>query len=390
MKQTIYLIVAAILTANALGLGIAPASIDIDHGTESIEKMLIINNEDKDIDVVLYAQGELAEYLEVSDAIIHLTPGQDTVPFKLKVKSPLLSTPGKHEIELVAMEVPRKEANQGTMIVTRQAVISKVNIVVPYPGKYAEGTLHIPDPVSGEPINFVIKLRNLGRNPIDEASARIELYSPTNDLIATLESDRKPVKPKEMRELVARYHNALNTGKYYVKAFVNYDGEEFMLEEVFEIGNLLINIDNIYVKNFRIGEIAKFDIIVESKWNEPIPDVFADMEIRDKFGQVEAMYKTTETDVPAYSKEFLEAYWDTRDASVGKYNAKITLHFLGNNLEKSITLNVREDSIDIDHTPTARLIDQPQSQGNSTILVLVVISIVFNIAIFALLARRKK
>jgi len=391
MKQTIYLMMAILLAASVLSLGIAPANLDIQHNADKWQDMFIVNNEHKDIDIVLYAQGENGDQLELSTAIIHLNPDDETVPFELRLAGHEITTPGRHEIQLVAMELPRETANTGTVIATRQAVISKINVVVPYPGTYAEGTLYIPKPSAGEPIDLVVKLTNLGQDIIKEANARIEIYSPTNELLANIQSNSKTLKPKEMRELVARYNNGLSKGRYYAKAIVNYDGKEFIIEDSFEIGNLLLELDNIYVKEFRLGEIAKFDIIVESKWNEPIPDVFADMEIRDKYGKVEAMYKTTEVDVPAYSKEFLEAFWDTREALPGRYTAKVTLHFLGNNVDKTLSLNVRDDAIDIDFMPTAHAIEyEPEDDSNMMIVVLVTVSIIMNIAIFTILARRKR
>jgi len=203
-------------------------------------------------------------------------------------------------------------------------------------------------------------------------------------------SDQKEVNPKHMRELVARYENGLLLGKYYVKAVVTYDGKEIVIEDTFEVGNLLVELTGIYVKQFRLGEIAKFDILIESKWNEPIADVFADMEIKDK-GKSLTRFKTSEVDLDPYAKEVLNAYWDTADVSIGTYRAKVTLHFLGKNLEKEMTLNVREDAIDIDFMPTAMAIDTPEpSKRDSYIIILVALSIIVNITLFIIFARRKR
>jgi hypothetical protein len=194
-----------------------------------------------------------------------------------------------------------------------------------------------------------------------------------------------------MREIVARYHTPLNEGKYYAKAVVEYDGREIVLEQAFELGNMLIDLKSIYVKDFRLGEIARFDLMIESKWNEQIPDVYADMQVKDAYGRQLTKFKTRETDLDPYTVEVLDAYWDTGEAVVGTYTAKVTLHFLGNNLEKTITLNVREDSIDIDFMPTAQVIGE-EAPGTQTsfIIILIVVSMVINIALVLWLARRRK
>jgi hypothetical protein len=390
-KISIYIMMTFILLAQALGIGIAPGSVDIDSLTSHTETFYIINNEGKDMSVVVYAQGDNAEYLTLSDSIINVKSNEQTKAFTVTVNAPNLNKPGKHEIQLIAMEMPKEGSTQNT-VATRQAVLSKINLVVPYPGKFIEAELVTPDK-NAEEFVFAVKVKNLGNEIINEAHARIEIYSPTNDLIASIQTDKKSIKSKEMREIVARYQNQLNVGKYYAKAIVSYDGEELILEKTFEIGDLMVEVDNIYVSSFKLGDIAKFDIIIESKWNELITDLFADIEIKDKYGKVQTKFKTREIDVKPHSKEFLDAYWDTKDVTIGRYQAKISLHFLGNNIDKTISLDVKEDSIDIDLMPTANVIEGGSTapgERDSMIIIIVIVSMVVNIGLFIIFARRKK
>jgi hypothetical protein len=390
-KIIIYLTLAIILIAGASAIGIAPGSVDVDSSKSRQETFYIINNEAKDMNVVIYAQGENSEYLTLSNSIINIKANEQTKAFTVTIDAPNLQKPGKHEIQLIAMEMPDETNSQNT-IATRQAVLSKINIVVPYPGKFIEAELVTPDKNSEEFV-FGVKVKNLGNEIINEATARIEIYSPTNDLVASIQTDKKSIKSQEMREIVARYDNKLNIGKYYAKAIVNYDGKELVLEKTFEIGNLMIDIDNIYVSSFKLGDIAKFDIVLESKWNELITDLFADVEIKDKYGNVQTKFKTREIDIKPYSKEFLDAYWDTKDVTIGKYQAKISLHFLGNNIDRTISLDVKEDSIDIDMMPTAMAINPASSEPSerdSMIIIIVIVSMLVNVGLFIIFARRKK
>jgi hypothetical protein len=390
MRALAYILIATLLIANALALGVAPASIDMTYGNERTETVFIVNNEHKDMAVLVYASGELSQYIQLSQAIVKLSASEETKAVTVTIRDPKISTPGSHTADLTIIEIPPDQAGEGTVIATRKAVIAKISMLVPYPGKYAEGDLVVPKAAANMPIDFVVKLRNKGTQTIEKATARVEIYSPTNELLSTLQSDAKPVEPDQMRELVAKYQNGLPKGRYYAKAIVSYDGQELILEQSFQIGELVVDIRNIYAKEFKLGQIALFDIIVESLWNEPIPDVYADMEIKDGYGATLTSFKTAQTDLAPYEKEVLNAYWDTKGISAGQYQAKVTLHFLGNNIEKSITLNVREDGIDVDLMPTAKVVQEPTSKRDMYIVLLVIISIIVNIALFVIFARRKK
>jgi len=371
-------LLAVILAAQALGLGIAPAQIDVNH--PGSEQMFIINNEHKDMSVLLYAQG--GDFVELPQ-ILHLKSTDETKQFSVEILKPDTDVPGRHDVQVIAIEVPE---DQSETIVARQAVVGIVSYLIPYSGKFAEAELVTP---TNEPLDFVIKIRNRGTEDIQKASALIEIFSPTNELIASLHSDTKSVEPDTLRELVARYNTPLNPGKYYAKATVNYDGQEIIIEQPFEIGSMLVEIKSIYVKEFKLGGIAKFDILIESKWNDIIPDLFADFVIKDKYGKQLTKFKTRDIDLAPGELQVLDAYWDTDEVLEGQYNAKITLHFLGNNLEKSITLSVREDAIDIDLMPTGQAITEAPGTEVSFVIILIIISIIVNIALIIWFARRK-
>ena len=385
-KLGIYLAVAILLIANAMAIGIAPGTIDTEFGTE--KKILIINNEHKDFNVAVYAEGSLADYIEISESMISMSADENTREIKVKIIEPDYVSPGKLTADLIVMELPD---GQKSTISTRQAVISKISATVPYPGKFAEAKLKIPDADAQDPIDFVIKITSKGKKTIERAKARIDVFSPSNELLVSLHTDEKPVQPGETRELVARYHNGLPEGRYYARAVVDYDGNEIELEKTFDIGNMLIVLHNIKVKQFTLGSIAKFDIMIENTWNEQIPDVYANLGIRDKYGKAQTEFKTSEIDIMPGDTEILNAYWDTSDISPGRYSAQVTLHFIGNNIQKSMTLNVGEDGIDIDFMPTGMVIEQSgPTKRDSYIIILVVLSMIVNALLIIYFARRRR
>ena len=162
------------------------------------------------------------------------------------------------------------------------------------------------------------------------------------------------------------------------------------LKSPFEVGSFLIEIKNIYVEQFRLGDIAKFDIVIQNRWNELIPDIYADMDIQDTTGRSMTKFKTASTDLSKDSTDILQAYWDTRDIDEGIYKAKLTLHFLGNNMEKKMVLTVRSDAIDIDFSPTAFATSAKSRDQTSFTIILIILSMVINISLIIWFARRRE
>jgi hypothetical protein len=384
-RDKVYLLLIVLLAAQAMAIGIAPGEIDANFGSN--KKVLVINNQHKDMQVAVYAEGELAEYIEISEAMLSFTPDDDMKEILVTVNNLEGAKPGKIKADLIAIELP---SGKGSGIAARQAVISSIVVNVPYPGKYAEAELKLPQASADEALGFAIEVKNLGGQDISSAKARVDIYSPTNELLASLQTTELVVKTGETRELVARYASGLPRGKYYVKAELVYDGNKVPMEGVLEIGNMLIELKSIYAKDFRLGEIAKFDMIIESKWNEELPNVYADLVIKDEFGKTKTTFKTSEISLAPLSVGLLNAYWDTHEITPGDYQATVMLHFLGDNVQKTMSFRVREDAIEIDLMPTAKAVDSElPTKRDSFIIVLIVLSILINAAVVVYFMRRK-
>ena len=117
---------------------------------------------------------------------------------------------------------------------------------------------------------FIIPVLSLGEENINKASATIDILGPTNEKLATVKTDEKAVESKNRRDLTAKWKADVNPGVYHAVAVVNYDGKLVRVEKNFGVGNLLIDVVDVKVKNFKLGGIAKFEISLENKWNQKI------------------------------------------------------------------------------------------------------------------------
>ena len=292
------------------------------------------------------------------------------------------------------MELPADwEAPEGeTRIIATVAVIHQLRVKVPYPGKYMQLDLLVQDALPNESVKFFVKMYNLGTEDIADAQATIQILGPTNEVIDTIETGTQGVKSMQRGELTSAWKANANPGLYHAIVTVRYDGEAGKAEKNFYIGNMLVDVLDVSVKDFRLGGIAKFDILAESMWNQPIDDVYAQMVVSDGSESKVADFKSASIDMEPYERTHLYAYWDTEGVNEGDYIAKLTLHYAGRTVEKEVNTRVGLESIlteIVGVSVGAITADQPGFE-QSPVVILVVILVAINLGWFLYFRRRRR
>jgi len=396
-KFVLIFVVMLVLAGNVSGIGIAPGSttVDFESGLERTVNFKVINNENKDMKVFFNVEGELAPYVTLSNLLVDFAAGEESKQFSYTVELPKkLKKPGTHIAKIIAIDLPPDADSEGTYVGARVGVVSRLEVKVPYPGKYAEAKLRISEGQPGEDAVFVVKVYNYGAQKINKAEATIDILGPTNERIATIISDTKSIDAKGMRELKAVWRPE-NPGLYHAVATVRYDGKIARAEENFYVGDVFIELLNIDVKNFRLGGVAKFEMEVESKWNDVLKNVFAEIEMRNQNGDAVGNFKSTSTDLDVLAKEIIIAYWDTENIEPGQYDATITLNYNdGEKTQKEFKADVALDGISISFAgATARVVGSDAGEGifgSGIIALLVIVLILINVGWFIYFVRRKK
>lgn len=399
---TALLFVLVISSASAASLGISPArtTIEFEPNTHKDIQLRILNSDMKDLRILVFAQGELAQYVKIPKGIIELKSSESEVYVTYSVDLPSsIETPGSHEAQITIVELPKTEGSvvvtesgnvvvadeTGATITATASVKSQLKVNVPYPGKYADAKLFISEANVGGSVFFTISLYNFGVEDIQKAKAQIKILSPTNLEIAGIESNEISLKSKESSKVSAEWKADVNPGPYHAIIILDYDGKKIRLEQNFNVGNIALDIKKIDVSNFRLGEIAKFEISLESKWGEPLQSVYGDVIITDNRGNEVSKFRTGAVDIPAFSGSKIISYWDTKGLAIGSYSMKVILNFAGKTSEKIIDITVNADSIITSVTPTALAISQNSGKGaglssRDTILIsVIIILIVINI-----------
>ncbi len=378
---------------NIYSLGVTPGRTTINYqkGLEKEVSFSVLNNEHKNMQVLLMVQGELNGSVTLFDSLVEFSPSEESRQFKYKIKLPadIEKIPGLHTADIVALEVP-KSGSGGTYVGATVAVISQVHVYVACPGKCIEADLNVLDAEQNGSATFIIPVVNRGKLDIGEVRATIDIYTSMNERIDSIETDYEAIESGGRTELSAKWDVKVNPGTYLAKVTVFYDGESKSFEKQFAVGTKALTIESILVNNFQLGEIAKLQILVENKWSSEIKNVFANMLVYDNNNQVMADVKSASETVPALAKKELIAYWDTVGVKEGEYSGKLMVKYGEKSTDKNLVLKVSEDSLDVVGVGYAI---RPKTTGKGTnitfiLIVLVVILIIVNISLFLFFKRR--
>lgn len=371
-------------------MGVTPARTTINFEPNLQQEITIraINNEHKDFKAVVFTRGNLS--IETLNKEISFTKNEEYKEIKYKVTLPTKLEPGVTTGDVVIREVKPLQQEGEITIGALVSVVSQLYVVVPYPGKYARAELIISEAQKDEQVSFLIPVYNLGSKKIDKTSAIIDIYDLDNKKIASVPTDEKSIDSFSKRELVASWAANVDDGTYNVIATVNYDNSKIELNGKFVVGNFLIKPIDISVNNFRLGQVAKFNILVENIGNYVIKDAYSEITL-NKQAQPIADVKSSPTEIPAKAQKELIAYWDTENIEQGEYQGKLTLGYADKKAERQIRTEVGSDYIKTEIIGVTGLVIAPPKISNKQIsmAVIIMILILLNIIWFVLYTKKK-
>jgi hypothetical protein len=119
------------------------------------------------------------------------------------------------------------------------------------------------------------------------------------------------------------------------------------IEKQFNVGQRLLELQGIEVNDFSLGEIAKFEILVENKWSDAIVGTFAQMLIYNTKGDVMADFKSATYDIPPLEKALMVAFWDTAGVGQGTYDSSVLLNYGEKTQQQDLKLEVKNNEINV-------------------------------------------
>jgi len=390
----VFLAVSLVLAQDSLALGIAPAmeSMNFEPGIERTFSIKVINRDGKEVKALITAGGEFGKYIELHENYVYFSEGEKEKKISYTIRLPEgTEEPGPHKAEIIVMELPPEEEEGMTKVSAVISVTYVLTVNVPYPGKYARARLFVSGFKLKRESNFLVEVENLGTLTIF-AIAVIDILGPLGEKITTLTSEEVSIDPKEKEVIAVKWTPEIQ-GEYYARVDVIYNDHSTRDEKKVTIGELMVDIDSISTGEFRLGGIAKFNILVENKWNKEIPDVYAEFTIKDREGKEYTRTKTASSKLEAFGKQMLIAYWDTERVDQGDYVMSVVLHYEDRETSKDFDVRVSLDKIEV--SLVGRVVEtlpseQPEIPTIYLFTFLVIILSVMNVVIYLKLRGRRR
>lgn len=324
-------------------LGVTPAIQEINFEPGLTKGFTFNFRTDQGTELDIFAEGDLAKYVKLSTKKL-VGGGNVKVLLEFPEK---IEKPGLHRISIGAREIIKKEGGAVGAAIDLRAVIK---VRVPYPGEYAEIKFSTSNANQGEDIYFNLKIYSRGEKTIF-TNSYVEIYKLTEtsnifrkskiqeDLVETLNLGTNSIDSTKSVEIKKSWDTTNQvSGKYKAVGIVEYGEQRVDKGTGFKIGELYIEVVN-YTKEFEKDKINKFDITIESFWNDPIEDIFANVSIIDS----DISFLTPSINVDGFSKNILTGHLDTSSIEDSKFKAKIVLYYSEKTTEKIVDLRFKRE-----------------------------------------------
>ena len=284
MKWTIFLLLIFMCGGVIAVSGVSPASYEVDFEPGykgSFEFNFVVDGSED-----LYAEGDLAEYVSFNKNSVS---GREEVVVSLNLPSEI-DIPGVNYIRIIAGNV-----------------VGVVKVDVPYPEKYVEVGLNAPNANAGEDVLFVLELFGKG-NELVVVSPRIEIYRDGEEIDVIGIDDVEVFPGDEISVNVSINTSDYLAGDYMAVAVVDYDGVSVSMGNPFLLGEFSVELVD-YTKSFRENKIDRFEILIESLWDDDIDGVYAEVNV---LGFDSASFASSSEDLDAWGRRCLLVFWMRR------------------------------------------------------------------------------
>ncbi|PXY71584.1 hypothetical protein CXX78_00250 [Candidatus Parvarchaeota archaeon] len=390
-----FFLISIILISNVSALGITPGrtTFEFEPGKQETVHFNVINSEHKDINLVVLIQGELNQSIAVSEVSFEMSASEEQKELSYTFTMPSDLSPGTHSSEIVVMQLPGKSSTSEAFIGAALGVATQIIVLVPFPGKYAESSLNVIGPEADGKITFVMPILNRGKLDLVRVKGTIDIYGALNEKVTNLNTNEISVASRERGEIVSVWDTTeILPGTYRAVATIIYDEDVLTLEKQFNVGERLLDLQNIEVNEFSLGEIAKFEILVENKWGEAIVGAYAQMLVYNQENEVMADFKSATYDFPPLEKALMVAFWDTAGVKKGTYDSSIFLKYGQQSQQQELKLEVKNTEINV--IGIGYVISNKSGGGTNNLTVILITAIVLlvliNLAWFFFLRKKVK
>jgi hypothetical protein len=388
-KIITWIIAMILLVGTVSALGVTPGrqTINYESGLEKEVVLKILNSDKKDMKVILIPEGELVSYVQLNETEFDFGASdiERYVSYRLKLPESF-DNYGLKQSHIRVKQVSNQD--EGELVIgATVSVNSQIHVNVPYPGEFVKANL---DVITGDnEVKLHILVEGLGESTDVDASISLEA---NGEEIFRKDSNLGTLEKFQRKELLELWK--ASEGDYLAKATVKYGDEVINLEKKFSFGSLLKAIDISVNEKFDLGDVAKFEVVVENG-HETLEDVSVKLVLNDANGNSVLNQEGSGLRLNGNSKGISTLFWDTENVAVGVYTGKLILDYSGKTVERPVRINLLVDKIEVSFGGiTGFAISNAEQPANTDKVVLLPILVgviaVMGIVIVVLLRRKKK
>ncbi len=285
---------------------------------------------------VIKATGPFSEYVTITPDKIPFSQKDKkftvTISIPLDVNS-LDFRPGTNSIMLSIDDDFENTINPETgAFVFSTSARTPIRIHVPYPGNYAEfNEFDLPAVNNGLDTSLKFSIWNRGKNDLFNTNYEFVVKDAIgNSLITKTERNIDiPTQDEKFFYISPIESGSLNPGEYMTTLTYYYADKSVSKDYELKVGELNVNLVN-HTAQLYNDSIQKFNIFVESDWNDIIASVYASVIING------TETKTTPADLQNFETKMLTAHIDTTLIPLGNHTLEMVLHF-GSKSKKEIS-----------------------------------------------------
>lgn len=309
--------------------GVSPGTytLNFEPNSEAVFNFNFLGDIDSSYEV--YAEGNLAQYATLN--VDELNGGGSV---NVLIEFPSSLEPGPHVLYVGARESSGNKAG----ISVNSNVRGQIIVSVPYPGKYVTMQFFVENASMGEEVKMKVLLDGLG-NEDANFDGKIKIYDERGKFLEEFNIGEYTVSALERKEVLFDLDTTpYPAGRYFAEAYFEYESGVLLQRVPFRLGELIVNIIDATRKLDR-GTINEFNVIVESEWNDPIDNVYAEVNV---FGQ-NIKFTTPSIRLEGFSRANLTGFFDTTGIIEDNFNVNVKVFYEDKFTEKFVKLGFKDD-----------------------------------------------
>lgn len=384
-----------VFSSSVYALGISPGrtTVDFKPGLQKTVEFEVINSGDKDISLLLTAQGELAKYISLSSGTISVSASEHSKTLSYTINFPESLKPGLRTADIFVVEVPENTEAGGSAVLATLAVVTQLYVNVPYPGKFAEADLVVYDANQGGDVQFVFPVLSRGEFDLTDVRTNVDVFNSVGDKIDSFNTRSVSIISGGRKEIVYTWKADVPIGNYRAAASLIYDEGTIPLEATFSVGSKELELQEISVNSFSLGDIVKIEMLVENKWSERISDAHIKTKIKNDRGDIVSSFDSASYDIGALSKQIFLSYWDTAGVKVGDYQTEVSINYGDKSSTRNLEFQVSENDLTVvglGYVISTEGDDEGMNGLVVVLIVVIVLLVLINLLWFLLLRKKLK